>query len=168
MPATDDSAAPGPTARAVVARDTATVKRLAVEAGFDLVGVARYAPLDPAALDRWLSRGMHGRMAWMAEGRDARVDPAVLLPEVRSVVALAANYWHPGDTRLPGGGRVSRYAWGRDYHKELGGASRACAGVSPSSTPGSSTGVAPTRCPSRRRCGPSGRGSGGLARAATW
>ena len=45
----------------------------------------------------------------------------MLLPEVRSVVALAANYWHPGDTRLPGGGRVSRYAWGRDYHKELGG-----------------------------------------------
>ena len=60
-------------------------------------------------------------MAWMAEGRDARVDPAVLLPQARSVLSMAANYWHPGDTGLPGGGRVSRYAWGRDYHKELGG-----------------------------------------------
>jgi epoxyqueuosine reductase len=121
MSAREDSAAGGPAARGRVARDTATVRRLAHAGGFDLVGFARYAPLDPAVLDRWLARGWHGRMTWMAEGRDARVDPAVLLPSVRTVVALAINYWHPGDTALEGGGRVSRYAWGRDYHKELGG-----------------------------------------------
>lgn len=102
------------------ATDTRAVKALALEAGFDLVGVARAVALDPAPLDRWLAAGRHGSMAYLASGRDARVDPRVLLPSARSVIALAVGYWHPGDTALPDGGRISRYAWGRDYHKVVG------------------------------------------------
>ncbi len=60
-------------------------------------------------------------MAYMARGRGARLDPRQLLPGVRSVIALAINYYRPGETRLPDGARISRYAWGRDYHKVLGG-----------------------------------------------
>jgi epoxyqueuosine reductase len=104
---------------------TALVKALARDAGFDLVGIARATPLDPAALDAWLEAGFNGAMGWMASGRDARVDPRALLPSARSVVALAVNYYRPGETTLPGGGRISRYAWGRDYHKVLGGRLRA-------------------------------------------
>ncbi len=95
------------------------VKRLALQAGFDLVGIAAAEPIDPTCLDLWLRRGFHAGMRWMAETRDARVNPRALLPSARSVIVLAVNYYHPGSNQLPGGGKISRYAWGRDYHKVL-------------------------------------------------
>lgn len=107
---------PGPTER---------VRALALEAGFELVGFARAEPIDPAFFDAWLGAGYHGEMAYMASGRDARLDPTALLPSARSVISLALNYWQPGSPELPGGGKISRYAWGRDYHKVLGGRLRA-------------------------------------------
>ncbi len=97
------------------------MRRLAREAGFHLVGFARAHRIDPTFYDAWLARGDAAGMTYMVRGRDARLDPARLLPGVRSVIALAVNYYHPGDTRLPDGPRISRYAWGRDYHKVLGG-----------------------------------------------
>lgn len=98
---------------------------MALEAGFDLVGIARAERVDASRLDRWLDCGHHADMEWMRRGREARLDPCVLVPSARSVVSLAVNYFHPGSTKILGGGRLSRHAWGRDYHKVLGGRLRA-------------------------------------------
>jgi epoxyqueuosine reductase len=94
--------------------------------GFDLVGIA---PAEPAAsADRyraWLEKGYHGEMAYLArrEAVDRRADPARILPGVRSVVAVAANYHaRPLPARLgddPARGVLSSYAWGSDYHDVL-------------------------------------------------
>ncbi|RMG20756.1 MAG: tRNA epoxyqueuosine(34) reductase QueG [Deltaproteobacteria bacterium] len=99
---------------------TERVCALAREAGFDLCGVARAEPLDPGPLRRWVQAGHHAGMAWMARSVAVRCDPRLLLPGARAVIALAVNYYTPGSTGVPGGGRISRYAWGRDYHKVLG------------------------------------------------
>lgn len=67
----------------------------------------------------WIARGFHGEMAWLARTADIAFDPSALLPGVRSVILFALNYYQrAGDA--PGRGRIARYAWGRDYHKELG------------------------------------------------
>jgi epoxyqueuosine reductase len=102
---------------------TAEVKRKARELGFDKVAVARAGALadEGARLREWLARGYQGSMAWMERTADKRADPRVHLPSVRSVVCVAANYYTPHDhTGEPGTGKVSRYAWGDDYHDVVG------------------------------------------------
>jgi epoxyqueuosine reductase len=105
-------------AREITPLDAAFVKRAALDAGFHKVGIARAAPLDPQPLDRVLAAGAEADMAWLRTQRAERLDPARLLPGVRSVVALAVSYLEEGDAAAPQPpeGRVARYARGRDYH----------------------------------------------------
>ena len=101
---------------------TGELKRRALAEGFDVVGVA---PAGPAAgadrLRRWLDAGMAGEMRYMARTAALREDPRCLLPGCRSIVAVAMSYHSalpPSSAPGPEGTVwVSRYAWGRDYHK---------------------------------------------------
>jgi epoxyqueuosine reductase len=105
------------------ARLTAEVERRALELGFDKVGVVRAEPLteERARLEEWLARGHHAGMEWMARGTGRRTDPREILPGARSVVVVALNYFTPHEhTDDPRTGKVSRYAWGDDYHDVLG------------------------------------------------
>jgi epoxyqueuosine reductase len=103
---------------------TALVKTLARAEGFDAVGVARAVPLleERARLEEWLRRGLHGEMRWMERDTARRTDPRLVFAGARSVVVCALNYFtpheHPDD---PSTGKVSRYAWGDDYHDVVGG-----------------------------------------------
>jgi epoxyqueuosine reductase len=105
------------------ARLTAEVKRRARELGFQKVGVVRAEALteERARLEEWLRRGHHASMLWMERGVERRTDPRELLPGARTVVAVALNYYTPhAHTDAPGAGKISRYAWGDDYHDVLG------------------------------------------------
>ena len=93
------------------------VRALALEAGFDLCGFARPDPIPPSALLDWLAAGMAADMDWLAERAADRLDPLRLLPEARTVVALACNYWT--ESGVGEGSPVARYARGRDYHATL-------------------------------------------------
>ena len=94
------------------------IRSHALDVGFDKVGIARAECLDPegARLFKWLDAGRHGEMAWMERWRDKRVDPAELLPNARSVIAVALNYFTP-HRHNQASGKISRYAWGDDYHE---------------------------------------------------
>ena len=96
------------------------IKQWALEVGFDKVGIAPAERLESEGehLFRWLDAGFHGQMAWMERWRDKRVDPAELLPDARSVVVVALNYFTPHNTGEKVG-KISRYAWGDDYHDIL-------------------------------------------------
>jgi epoxyqueuosine reductase len=100
------------------------LKRRARAEGFAAVGIARAGRLERHGerLAGWLDRGMHAEMEWMARTARMRRDPRELLPGCRSIVVLAFSYGTetPPEPR-PGEGRVARYAWGRDYHRVLGG-----------------------------------------------
>lgn len=91
------------------------VKALALASGFDLCGIAPAVPgEEDARLREWLAKGYHGDMRYMERRRDIRE----ILPGCRSVIALGVNYYVPHEP--PAGARVSRYAWGEDYHRVLG------------------------------------------------
>ncbi|HLQ38339.1 MAG TPA: QueG-associated DUF1730 domain-containing protein, partial [Planctomycetota bacterium] len=98
------------------------VRELAAAAGFDLV---RFGPADPGPDgDRflaWIASGRHGAMEYLARNQAAIRTPAKWRKGVRSTVALASDYGGP-PVSLPGGGRIARYAAGRDYHRTLGNA----------------------------------------------
>ena len=102
---------------------TTAVKQRARDLGFDLVGIAAAGPLDGegARLDEWLASGYHATMGWMERTANKRIDPRLHLPSVRSIVSVAANYYTPHSHEgAPGTGKISRYAWGDDYHDVVG------------------------------------------------
>jgi epoxyqueuosine reductase len=89
--------------------------------GFDAVGVASADSLDQDehALTQWLAGGLHAGMAYMAREPRRRSQPKSLLPGAKTVIVLAMNYAqgdHPDPPPSLPTGRVSRYAWGKDYH----------------------------------------------------
>lgn len=91
----------------------------AMELGFDLVGFARADELkiETENLRTWLDRNYHGTMEYMSRNFEKRFDVKNILPNTRSVISLAMNYYttyqHNGQKDY---GKVSRYAWGKDYH----------------------------------------------------
>jgi epoxyqueuosine reductase len=94
--------------------------------GFDLVGIVAATPPSTAKrYQRWLENGFHGEMGYLAraEAVAKRKDLARVLPAVRSVVTVAANYHTlplPAEVRDdPSQGIVASYAWGQDYHDLL-------------------------------------------------
>ncbi len=100
------------------ALDAALVKSAARRAGFHACGIARATPLDPGPLDRMLSRGAEADMVWLRSQRAERLDPGLLLPGAKSVIALALAYHPPGESppAPEAAGEIARYARGRDYH----------------------------------------------------
>ena len=94
------------------------VKAAALEIGFDAVGIAAAEPLiDP--IDRyrdWLEQGNHGMLGWMERNVDKREDVTKIVPGAKSVIVVARNYHTPHQHPEGGSGKISRYAWGSDYH----------------------------------------------------
>jgi len=97
------------------------IKEHALGLSFDACGVASAnAPIDPENhLQSWLEAGYQADMAWMTRTEALRSDVHAKLPGVKSVIVVARNYYSERPEALPTSGRVSRYAWGRDYHKVL-------------------------------------------------
>ncbi|MFY0672115.1 MAG: tRNA epoxyqueuosine(34) reductase QueG [Bacteroidia bacterium] len=102
------------------------IKKLAKQLGFNACGISKAEFLEPEArkLELWLSQNMNGKMAYMANNFDKRTDPTKLFEGCKSVVSLVLNYYpqEEQDTGLP---KISRYAYGRDYHKVLKGKCKA-------------------------------------------
>ena len=101
--------------------DSARLKSKARELHFDLCGIAAAGrPPRLARLADWIDRGYAGGMAYLDRSRGERLDPAKVLPGVRSVISLGVIYNtpHPYSTAAEedGGAAIARYAWGADYH----------------------------------------------------
>ena len=102
---------------------SAQIKERALQEGFHKVGITRAVPLsdEREKLEEWLRRGFHGEMQWMVRDIERRTDPRQLLPSARSVVVVALNYYTPHQhSDDPAAGKISRYAWGDDYHDVVG------------------------------------------------
>jgi epoxyqueuosine reductase len=95
------------------------IKNRALFEGFNKVGIVGAESLaeEGRRLKEWLARGHHGEMSWMARDIHKRISPHEIFPQARSVVVVALNYFTPHEhQQSPGTGKISRYAWGDDYH----------------------------------------------------
>ncbi len=115
------------------------VLELAAAQGFDAAGIAPPI-LDPRYLslhNKWLQRGYAGDMWYLERKPEGRYDAGSLLPGCSSVLVVAQSYFQPGGYNHAGGtGKVSRYAWGDDYHQVLGEKLKAIANLLCKSDPG--------------------------------
>lgn len=99
------------------------VKQKARDLGFHLAGIATVAAEDADErngdrLQSWLAAGYQADMGWMEAPR--RTSVRACWPEARAIVCVALNYYTPHQhTDDPGCGKISRYGWGRDYHRIL-------------------------------------------------
>src|SRR5262249_17271983 len=103
------------------------IKLKARQLGFDKVGIGPATALteEGGGLREWLARGFRGRVSYMAPDPQQLADPRLLFPAAKSVVVVALNYFRPEKhvDALSGAeiavGKISRYAWGDDYHDVL-------------------------------------------------
>jgi epoxyqueuosine reductase len=91
--------------------------------GFPSVRFAQVAEIGPRAAEytAWIDAGRHGGLEYLERHAPLKTNPRALLATARSVVVLGMPYAFPLPPD-PGGltGRVSCYAWGRDYHNLIG------------------------------------------------
>src|SRR6185369_8608689 len=82
--------------------------------GFDFCGISKAEFLEEEAprLEQWLLQNMHGRMKYMENYFDKRLDPRKLVPGAKSVISLLYNY-NPAESLEPGI-KISKYAYGKD------------------------------------------------------
>ncbi|MET6997982.1 tRNA epoxyqueuosine(34) reductase QueG [Chitinophaga defluvii] len=101
-------------------KNTAFIKQLAAELGFDHCGIAAATQLDEDAyrLENWLNKGMHGTMKYMENYFDKRIDPRKLVDNAQSVITLLMNYF-PAQQQRPDAPQVAKYAYGADYHEVI-------------------------------------------------
>lgn len=94
------------------------IRQKAMELGFCAVGIAKadFLQQESAYLENWLRQGCEGELAYMRNHVALRTDPRQLVDGARSVISAACNYFSPG-CQPAGSYKISRYAYGRDYHE---------------------------------------------------
>ena len=92
----------------------------ATELGFVKIGfsIADTLTDESKRLKTWLDNNYDAGMKWIEKGFDKRKDIILILPDAKTVISLAYNYFTEfnHDENKP---KISRYAWGKDYHKLL-------------------------------------------------
>jgi epoxyqueuosine reductase len=99
---------------------SAFIKQEAKRLGFDECGISKAEYLEEEAprFEKWLHQNMHGKMEYMANYMDMRLDPRLLVPGAKSVISLLLNYY-PEEKQNEDAPNISKYAYGRDYHKVI-------------------------------------------------
>ncbi|MEZ4943522.1 MAG: tRNA epoxyqueuosine(34) reductase QueG [Saprospiraceae bacterium] len=99
-------------------QNTERIRAEAHRLGFEFVGFARAERLDAEArrLEAWLQQGAHGKMAYMENHFDLRIDPTKLVPGAKTVICLTFNYHNPDKQEDAEAPKISQYAYGEDYH----------------------------------------------------
>lgn len=101
-----------------IIENTAFIKASAGKLGFDYCGISRaeYLKSEASRLKDWLQKGHHGKMVYMANHFDKRVDPAKLVEGAKSVVSLLFNYYPETHLDEKNNFKIAKYAYGKDYH----------------------------------------------------
>ena len=102
---------------------THLIKSIAHEMGFSFCGIskAEFLKNEAPKLEEWLRRGYQGKMDYLENHFDKRLDPTLLVPGAKSMVSLVYNYFPKKESAPPSGStsdklKIARYAYGEDYH----------------------------------------------------
>ncbi len=100
---------------------TKMIKEEAYRLGFQYVGIAKAEFMEEEArrLEAWLNQQYHGKMQYMENHFDKRVDPTKLVPGAQTVISLLYNYYTPESQKDPDAPKISKYAFGKDYHQVI-------------------------------------------------
>ncbi|MEP0985327.1 tRNA epoxyqueuosine(34) reductase QueG [Ekhidna sp.] len=96
---------------------TNLIKKKAKDLGFSFCGISKAEFLEDEAplLEEWLNRSYQGKMSYLENHFDKRLDPSKLVPGAKSVVSLVYNYF-PEESHSSEVPKIAKYAYGHDYH----------------------------------------------------
>lgn len=99
-------------------RNKQLIQQKANELGFMYCGISKadFLQEEAARLENWLARDYQGKMNYMANHFDKRLDPRLLVDNAKSVVSLLLNYYPEEEQEDQSAPKISRYAYGTDYH----------------------------------------------------
>ena len=99
-------------------QQTQFIKTKAQLLGFSFCGISKAEFLEEEApkLEAWLKRGYQGKMSYLENHFDKRLDPTLLVPGAKSVISLVYNYYPQKDLSKDGVFKIAKYAYGEDYH----------------------------------------------------
>jgi epoxyqueuosine reductase len=94
------------------------IKGAAHRLGFSFCGISKAEYLEDEAprLEAWLGSGRHGKMTYLENYFEKRLDPSLLVPGAKSVVSLAFNYFPDKEVAGQSRYKIAKYAYGEDYH----------------------------------------------------
>lgn len=94
------------------------IKTEAKRLGFMFCGIAKadFLAEEAPKLEQWLKEGRHGKMSYMENHFDKRLDPRLLVDGAKSVISVALNYYSPEQQTDAEAPKISKYAYGTDYH----------------------------------------------------
>ena len=97
---------------------TKLIKEKAKQLGFSFCGIskAEFLLSEAPKLEKWLKENKNGKMAYMENHFDKRLDPTLLVEDAKSVVSLMYNYFTPKNQLDSFAPKISKYAYGEDYH----------------------------------------------------
>jgi epoxyqueuosine reductase len=97
--------------------DASELKKIVQQSGFLHCGIAKaeFLEKDAPRLENWLKQGMQGKMQYLENHFDKRLDPTLLVPGAKTVISLAYNYF-PKETQPQNVPKIAKYAYGKDYH----------------------------------------------------
>lgn len=103
------------------AKYTQLIKTEAKSLGFDYCGISKAEFLEEEAprLEKWLKSNMHGKMHYMENHFDKRLDPTLLVDGAKSVISLLLNYYPEQEQAHKNSPKISKYAYGQDYHSVI-------------------------------------------------
>ncbi|CAH0337013.1 Epoxyqueuosine reductase [Flavobacterium sp. CECT 9288] len=84
------------------------------------ISKAEFLETEAPRLENWLNLNHHGKMAYMENNFDKRLDPTLLVEDSKSVVSLLLNYY-PNEFQNEDSFKISKYAYGLDYHDVIKG-----------------------------------------------
>ncbi len=95
------------------------VLRAQIEAiGFDEVRFARADDVPSGRFLEWLEDGWQADMTWLDRSTEKRLDPSLVLPEIKSVIMLGVSYW-PDEATVSSQEKWAKYSLYSDYHDTL-------------------------------------------------
>lgn len=101
--------------------NTKFIKDESKRLGFSSCGIskARFLSEEADNFEKWLTKGYQGSMSYLEKNIDKRLDPRLLVPGSKSVISLSYNYFPPKKLIEENNFIISKYAYGKDYHKVL-------------------------------------------------
>ncbi|TWP26214.1 tRNA epoxyqueuosine(34) reductase QueG [Apibacter muscae] len=96
---------------------TQFIKQKSQELSFLDCGISKSGFLEEEAprLEKWLKEGNQGKMSYLENHFDKRLNPSLLVDGAKSVISFSYNYY-PSETQKPDTYKIAKYAYGEDYH----------------------------------------------------